>query len=329
MDRDGAASTGDTMHDVANDERPLLVRADAMERIYELQIRQTELQMQNDSLREAQKNLGRAHERYRNMFEYGPVAYLSVGPCTAIVEANRAAVQLFATARAALIGTRLSSFVAPEHVDGFARHRSDVRASDAVTSCRLELLLSDMRRHVRLDSVRIDDGSGEAWRVAIDDETRLRQLDPVTRDYESMFAVLDAAGLVVLLDAHSRLVRVNGACKRGLCDDRDVLQLPFCDVFGERRQRANLRHRFETLLASGVPTEWESTCTASDGAKHTVLWSATLLDSGLNVPRHMIVMGNDLTARKQLEARLLAADRLAALGTLAAGVGHEINNPLA
>ncbi|HYO64716.1 MAG TPA: ATP-binding protein, partial [Archangium sp.] len=37
----------------------------------------------------------------------------------------------------------------------------------------------------------------------------------------------------------------------------------------------------------------------------------------------------DLTERKLLEARLLRADRMASLGTLAAGIAHEINNPLA
>jgi two-component system cell cycle sensor histidine kinase/response regulator CckA len=37
----------------------------------------------------------------------------------------------------------------------------------------------------------------------------------------------------------------------------------------------------------------------------------------------------DLTARKALESELLIADRMAALGKLAAAVGHEINNPLA
>ncbi len=37
----------------------------------------------------------------------------------------------------------------------------------------------------------------------------------------------------------------------------------------------------------------------------------------------------DVTERKQLEARLMMGDRMASVGTLAAGVAHEINNPLA
>lgn len=43
----------------------------------------------------------------------------------------------------------------------------------------------------------------------------------------------------------------------------------------------------------------------------------------------ILAFGRDVTERKLLEKRLVQQDRLAAVGTLAAGVAHEINNPLA
>jgi PAS domain S-box-containing protein len=41
-----------------------------------------------------------------------------------------------------------------------------------------------------------------------------------------------------------------------------------------------------------------------------------------------VVSARDLTERKQIQSRLVLSDRLVAMGTLAAGVAHEINNPL-
>jgi len=43
----------------------------------------------------------------------------------------------------------------------------------------------------------------------------------------------------------------------------------------------------------------------------------------------VLTMARDVTHKKMLEAQLIQADRLAAIGTMAAGVAHEINNPLA
>jgi signal transduction histidine kinase/ABC-type phosphate/phosphonate transport system substrate-binding protein len=41
------------------------------------------------------------------------------------------------------------------------------------------------------------------------------------------------------------------------------------------------------------------------------------------------VFAKNVTARKQMEARLVQADRMASLGQLASSVGHQMNNPLA
>ena len=58
-----------------------------------------------------------------------------------------------------------------------------------------------------------------------------------------------------------------------------------------------------TLEVSAISAEFDT--------KNSVLW-----------------LGRDVTRRKELEAQLLQADRLAVLGTLSAGMAHAINNPL-
>ncbi len=43
----------------------------------------------------------------------------------------------------------------------------------------------------------------------------------------------------------------------------------------------------------------------------------------------ILTIARDITERKEFTARMMQLDRMVAVGTLAAGVGHEINNPLA
>jgi hypothetical protein len=67
--------------------------------------------------------------------------------------------------------------------------------------------------------------------------------------------------------------------------------------------------------ASGQQRRWEATL------------NPILQDSG--AVAYIVEVWRDVTDRTQLEAQLSHSERLASLGMLAAGVAHEINNPLA
>jgi signal transduction histidine kinase len=56
--------------------------------------------------------------------------------------------------------------------------------------------------------------------------------------------------------------------------------------------------------------------------------STSFLEDGRGKKMGVLVVINDITEVKALEAQMRQSDRLAALGTLSAGLAHEIRNPL-
>ncbi|HXG65967.1 MAG TPA: ATP-binding protein, partial [Blastocatellia bacterium] len=133
---------------------------------------------------------------------------------------------------------------------------------------------------------------------------------------------------LVTTDLDGRVITFNRAAEEITgYKAQDVRGRPIFDIFGNIEKQIAVA--LESIRARAPQPRFDIGCRTADGGEIHLGFSIAPLVDEADRSRGYVLNFQDLTERMELEREVRRQERLAALGKMAAGLAHEIRNPLA
>ncbi len=290
----------------------------------ERELREVEVRCER---KQAEEVLRESEEKFRRLVEDMNDGYC-VLQGSRVVFANARSAEMFGYTHDEVISKTVKELLPPELVSELSKMSAKRQRGEAVPEQYETALASKdgKTRPVELGTRVIDYTGKPALSVVVRDITERKQaeeaLSQAAAQWQDTFDAIE--DLVMIIDKEHRVVRANRAMRTAF-PGANVLgmhcyellhgterPIPDCPCYQAFRSSAVTRHEFaEQHLDSRLFDASAYPINDKDG---TV--------------KLMVHVVRDITERKKMEQQLQIAGRLAAVGELAAGVAHELNNPL-